>query len=85
MEPLPNPAAQTAPPPAPPPMPPVPVVEGDLRSIAASQARCEEALTLLCGKVIALEAKVREAQPLIDQVKAKFIDAKTGKIKFWPF
>lgn len=66
-------------------LPPLPTTEGDLREIHKDIREIKEALALLCGKAIMVETKLAEAQPLIDQIKAKVIDPKTGKLKWWPF
>lgn len=75
--------------PAAPVVPPLPEPEGSLQGKKAQLDRIEAALALLLTKVQAMEkekaAWVAEFRPIIDQLKAKFMDAKTGKIKFWPF
>lgn len=79
-----TPTAATAAPAAPQ-LPPMPVPEGEFRGVKASLERIEAALALALKKILALEAELAAARPLIDQAKAKFVDAKTGKLKLWPF
>lgn len=81
---MPNPE-QPAAAPAPSALPPMPVPEGEFRGVKASLERLEKALALALTKLQALEAELAAAKPLIEQAKAKFLDPKTGKIKFWPF
>lgn len=72
-------------PPAAPALPPVPVPEGEFRGVKASLERIEAALALQLQATLEMKAAFAEAKPLLDQVKAKFVDGKTGKIKLWPF
>lgn len=80
------PAPRTKPKLAPPAPPPLPVPDGEFRGIKESLKRIEEGLALLLQGMNEIRALYAENKPLIDQVKAKFVDQKSGKLKgLWPF